>query len=364
MLAKIRDEMLSGNILVTGGLGFIGSHFIRRVLSTENDLTSIFNVDFMGYGSNPHNLKDVTDKRYRYFNTNINDKDALEELTKTTKLNTIVNFAAETHVDRSISNPEDFIDSNVNGVATLLDFCRVHDVDLFVQISTDEVYGDASGHKRLDEDAPLLPNSPYSASKAAADLLTRAYSKTYSLKTIITRCSNNFGPNQFPEKLIPKTVISALRGSPIPVYGDGNQTREWIFVYDHVDAVLKVVARGKRGEIYNISSSHEMSNIDLVTKILNILHSSNIGINASIKHVEDRPGHDRRYSLDSSKTKEDTGWKPSFSFDFALEQTVNWYINNDWWWTPLLKEGVLDSHPWKRDWRGNRVQNTWKKKES
>ena len=348
-------KLILGNILVTGGLGFIGSHFIRQILSKENSFSSIINVDFMGYGSNLNNLKGITDTRYRYVNTSINNKEALEALAKTTEINMIVNFAAETHVDRSISNPTEFIDSNVNGVVSLLEFCRLHDVQLFVQISTDEVYGDATGRKHLEEDSPLAPNSPYSASKAAADLLTRAYNKTYGLKTIITRCSNNFGPNQFPEKLIPKAIISALKGLPIPIYGDGRQIREWIYVNDHVDAILKVITKGELGEIYNISSAHEMSNIDVVTKIKEILHRSNIGINVQIKHVQDRPGHDRRYSLNSSKVNKDLWWRPSYSFDFALEQTVKWYINNDWWWIPLLKDKVLDHHPWKMDWKGKRV---------
>jgi len=185
--------------------------------------------------------------------------------------------------------------------------------------------------------------------------LTRAYNKTYGLKTIITRCSNNFGPNQFPEKLIPKTIIRALKGLPIPIYGDGSQRREWIYVNDHVDAILKVIAKGKPGEIYNITSSHEMSNIDVVTKIGDILQSSNIGKDVRIKHVEDRPAHDRRYSLNSSKLKKDLGWRPSFSFDSALEQTVKWYINNDWWWKPLLKYNVLDHQPWKIDWKGRQA---------
>jgi len=344
-----------GNILVTGGLGFIGSHFIRQILSKECSSNSIINVDFMGYGSNLNNLQGITDTRYRYVNSNINNKEALEALAKTTEINMIVNFAAETHVDRSIANPTEFIDSNVNGVVSLLEFCRLHDVQLFVQISTDEVYGDATGRKHLDEDSLLTPNSPYSASKAAADLLTRAYNKTYGLKTMITRCSNNFGPNQYPEKLIPKTIIRALKGLPIPIYGDGSQIREWIYVNDHVDAILKVITKGKIGEIYNITSSHEMSNIDVVTKIRDILNDSNIGINVRIEHVEDRPAHDRRYSLDTSKIKKDLGWGPSFSFEFALEQTVKWYINNDRWWTPLLEDEILDYHPWKIDWKGKRA---------
>jgi dTDP-glucose 4,6-dehydratase len=344
-----------GNILVTGGLGFIGSHFIRQILSREYSYNSIINVDFMGYGSNLDNLKVITDTRYRYINANINNKEALETLAKSTEINIIVNFAAETHVDRSISNPREFVDSNVNGVVSLLEFCRLHDVQLFVQISTDEVYGDATGHKPFDEDSPLRPNSPYSASKAAADLLTMGYNKTYGLKTIITRCSNNFGPNQFPEKLIPKTIIRAVKGVPIPIYGDGSQRREWIYVNDHVDAILKVITKGKLGEIYNITSSDEMSNIGLVAKIGNILESTNVGINVRIKHVQDRPAHDRRYSLSSSKIKNDLGWRPSFPFNVALEQTVKWYIDNEWWWTPLLNDRVLDEQPWKIDWKGKRV---------
>ena len=348
-------KLLLGNILITGGLGFIGSHFIRHTLSTDSSLSSIINVDNMGYGSNLNNLRGITDTRYRYVNININNEEALQALAKTTEISTVVNFAAETHVDRSISNPTEFIDSNVNGVVSLLEFCRLHDVELFVQISTDEVYGDATGREQLDEDSPLMPNSPYSASKAAADLLTRAYNKTYGLKTIITRCSNNFGPNQFPEKLIPKTIIRALKGLPIPIYGDGKQIREWIYVNDHVDAILNVITKGKPGEIYNITSSHEMSNIDVVTTIRDILQNANIGIDVRIEHVEDRPAHDRRYSLNSSKLKKDLGWSPSFSFASALEQTVKWYINNDWWWTPLLKDNLLDYHPWKIDWKGKGV---------
>jgi len=347
-------KLLLGNILVTGGLGFIGSHFIRHTLSKESSFSSIINVDNMGYGSNIHNLKGIIDTRYRYVNTNINNIEELQALARTTEFSTVVNFAAETHVDRSISNPTEFVESNVNGVVSLLEFCRLHDVELFVQISTDEVYGDATGREHLDEDSPLMPNSPYSASKAAADLLTRAYNKTYGLKAIITRCSNNFGPNQFPEKLIPKAIIRALKGLPIPIYGDGNQIREWIYVNDHVDAILNVITKGKPGEIYNITSLHEMSNIDVVNKIRDILQSSS-GIDVRIEHVEDRPAHDRRYSLNSSKIKKDVGWSPSFSFASALEQTVKWYINNDWWWTPLLKDNLLDYQPWKIDWKGKGV---------
>jgi dTDP-glucose 4,6-dehydratase len=338
-----------GNILVTGGLGFIGSHFIRQILTTKDlsSINSLTNIDFMGHGSNLDNLTDIIDTRYRCIKANIKNKEALEFVARTAAgdIDIIVNFAAETHVDRSISNPAEFVDSNLNGVVSLLEFCRLHDVSLFVQISTDEVYGDATGGEHFDENSPLIPNSPYSASKAAADLLTRAYNKTYGVKTVITRCSNNFGPNQFPEKLIPKTIIRALRGLPIPLYGDGRQIREWIYVNDNVDAILKVVKNGKSGEIYNITSSNEITNIEVVSKIIDILHNSNVGKRVKIEYVYDRPAHDRRYSSDSSKIKKDLGWNPALSFDFALKQTIKWYIDNDRWWTPLLNHKALEDQP-------------------
>jgi dTDP-glucose 4,6-dehydratase len=347
--------LLTGNnIVVTGGLGFIGSHFIRRIATEYGIDNSVINIDFMGYGSNPENLKDLvsdTTKKYKFIKADTNDREALESIARSGNIDGIINFAAETHVDRSISNPREFIDSNVNGVISLLEFCRLREVPLFVQISTDEVYGDAAEGNHLDEDSPLRPSSPYSASKASADLLTMAYNKTYGLKTIITRCSNNFGPNQSPEKLIPKAVIRALRGFPIPIYGDGKQVREWIYVNDHIDAILKVITNGKSGEIYNISSSNEISNIQLVSKIRDMLQTHKDGIKVQIEHVQDRPGHDKRYSLDCSKIKRDLGWKPVYSFDIALEQTINWYVNNEWWWAPLLTDKVLSNQPWKLEWK-------------
>jgi dTDP-glucose 4,6-dehydratase len=350
------------NVVVTGGLGFIGSHFIRRLLSKEYGVkNSVINIDFMGYGSNINNLKDiVTDatekRRYKYFNANISNRQLLEEsLAHIEDIDVVVNFAAETHVDRSISNPTAFVDSNVNGVVSLLEFCRLYEVPLFVQISTDEVYGDASTIEEEEihfyEESPLKPNSPYSASKASADLLTMAYNKTYGLKTIITRCSNNFGPNQFPEKLIPKAVIRALKGLPVPIYGDGNQIREWIYVNDHVDAILKVIMEGKHGQIYNITSSTEINNIQVVSKIREKLLSINPDIKVQVEYVRDRPGHDRRYSLDCSKIQRELLWRPVYSFDFALEQTIKWYINNGWWWTPLLTDNVLNPQPWELEWK-------------
>jgi dTDP-glucose 4,6-dehydratase len=309
----------------------------------------------MGYGSNINNLKDTvtdsTEKKYKYIKANINSKEALESIARIAGIDVIINFAAETHVDRSISNPTEFVGSNVNGVLSLLEFCRLHEVPLFIQISTDEVYGVAAEGTHLDEDSPLRPNNPYSASKASADLLTRAYNRTYGLKTIITRCSNNFGPNQFPEKLIPKAVACALNGLPISIYGDGRQIRQWIYVKDHVNAILKVIRDGKSGEIYNITSSCEISNIEVVSKIRRILQRMKPGMDVEFKHVQDRPGHDRRYSLDGSKIKRELGWKPTYSFDFALEDTIKWYINNDWWWIPLLTDNVLNPQPWELEWK-------------
>jgi dTDP-glucose 4,6-dehydratase len=338
-----------GNVLVTGGLGFIGSHFIRRMLTAKKygDINSVINIDFVGYGANLNNLKGFNYPGYRHINANINNREQLESIARTAAegIDVLVNFAAETHVDRSISNPTAFVDSNVNGVASLLEFCRLHDVGLFVQISTDEVYGDATGGKQFHEDSPLEPNSPYSASKAAADLLTRAYNKTYGLRTVITRCSNNFGPNQFPEKLIPKAIIRTLKGLPIPIYGDGRQIREWIYVNDHIDALLEVITNGKAGDVYNITSSNEFSNIEIVSKIGHILQNSNAAAQGKIEYVQDRPAHDRRYSLDSSKIRKELGWKPAYPFDFALERTIKWYINNDWWWTPLSTNRVSKLNP-------------------
>jgi dTDP-glucose 4,6-dehydratase len=336
------------NVLVTGGLGFIGSHFIRQILTKEKQkISSVTNIDFIGYGSHRDNLKDVNDTRYKYIKANINNKEALESVGAAEDIDTIVNFAAETHVDRSISNPTEFVDSNVIGVLSLLEFCRLNDVQLFVQISTDEVYGDATDRRRLDEDSPLKPNSPYSASKASADLLTRAYNKTYGIKTVITRCSNNFGPNQFPEKLIPKTIIRALKGLSIPLYGDGQQIREWLYVKDHVNAIIKVITKGKSGEIYNISSSSELSNVVLVNRIAGIVERYSPAVDIMIEYVKDRPGHDTRYSLDSSKINEELNWEPIYSFDSSLEETVRWYIDNEWWWTSLLTDKVLEVQPWR-----------------
>jgi dTDP-glucose 4,6-dehydratase len=337
-----------GNLLVTGGLGFIGSHFIRQALG---QCESLINVDYAGYGSNPGNLKDIRhDAKYRHARADIN---RVKPAARAKKIDAVINFAAETHVDRSIANPAEFVHSNVNGTLALLEFCRLHDVKRFVQISTDEVYGDATGQGHLDEDHPVKPSNPYSASKAAADLLVKSYNRTYGLDAVITRCSNNFGPNQFPEKLIPKTIIRSIKGLPVPIYGDGMQVREWIFVKDHVNAILEIIRRGRPGAVYNISSSTEIANIDLVNRISRILAKR--GVAARIEHVPDRPGHDRRYSLDSTKISSETGWKPSYSLDSALEYTVHWYLDNEWWWKPLVTRSVLHPQPWTLNWKNKRT---------
>jgi dTDP-glucose 4,6-dehydratase len=345
--------MKMGNILVTGGLGFIGSHFVRMMLSKDkHDISHIINLDYGGYGSNPDNLLDVQkDSRYQHVDANINDTQVLDSLAQNHDIDAVVNFAAETHVDRSIANPSSFLASNTNGVVSLLEFCRTQDIPLYVQVSTDEVYGDAFGKESLDEKTGLQPNSPYSASKASGDLFVKAYTRTYGLGTAITRCSNNFGPNQFPEKLIPKTIIRALRNLAIPIYGDGKQSREWLYVEDHVAAVAQVIEKGRKtGEVYNISSSTEVTNVEIVDRISNLLAKYK-GTQTQIEHVPDRPGHDRRYSIDCSKIAKEVDWRPAHPFDKALDQTVKWYLDNEWWWKPLVNESVLHPQPWTLSWK-------------
>ncbi len=258
----------------------------------------------------------------------------------------IVNFAAESHVDRSISNPKPFIETNVVGTYTLLEAARKND-KLFIHVSTDEIYGEAEGEKSFTEDDLITPRNPYSATKAAADHLVGAYNNTYGLKCIITRCTNNFGPYQFPEKLIPKTIIRAHRGLKIPLYGDGLQIRSWIYVIDHVEAIESLVSKGKSGQIYNITAWDEIANKTIVEKILELMKKST----ELIEYVGDRPGHDKRYSIDASKIQKEIGWKPRYQFDQALSETVQWYQNNPQWWEPLADEKTLHPQPWTLDWK-------------
>ncbi len=332
------------NLLVTGGLGFIGSNFVRYILNKYDDI-NIVNYDAMFYGSNPNNLSDVSnDSRYSFVKGDIRDLSKLKETIKKYEISHIVNFAAETHVDRSISNPLSFFETNIFGVINLLEITRDFGIESFLQVSTDEVYGSANGVSFRETDA-LNPSSPYSSSKASADLIVKSYVTTYGVNAKITRCTNNYGPYQFPEKLIPKTIIRTLMGLKIPIYGKGDQIRDWLYVLDHCSAIDLVLNKGKKGEIYNISAGEEKKNIEVVEKILELLGRTQ----SLIEFVEDRPGHDVRYSLDSTKIKS-LGWKPKVSFSEGIKYTVEWYKENESWWKPLIDDKVLSKTPWKLKW--------------
>jgi len=332
------------NLLVTGGLGFIGGNFIHNRLSSFPD-TNVLNLDSMSYGANPRSLEDLNaNLRYRFEKCNVMDTKRVGEIAS--QIDVIVNFAAETHVDRSISNPKVFLESNVIGTHSLLEVARKGNVQKFVQISTDEVYGSASGIASFNENSLLNPSSPYSASKAAADLFVMSYQSTYGLPAVILRCTNNFGPYQFPEKFIPKIIIRSLLGKQIPVYGNGLQVRDWIYVTDFCDAINSAIEHGSIGTIYNVSPGNELPNIEVVKKILSFLKKP-IDM---ISYVEDRPGHDQRYSLNSRAIRENLGWSPRHQFEDALRATVNWYLSNENWWKPLLDDKILSATPWKEKW--------------
>jgi len=320
------------NILVTGGAGFIGSNFIHYLL-TEYDDIKVVNYDKLTYAGNLDNLKDIEhDSRYIFVKGDICDAALVETVIKKEDINQIVNFAAESHVDRSITSPEVFIKTDVLGAFTLLESCRKHDIEKYIQISTDEVYGSIEQGSFKETD-PLHPSSPYSASKASADLLVNAYHITYNLPIIITRSSNNFGPYQYPEKLIPFFIIRALKNDYLPVYGDGLNVRDWLYVEDNCRAIDIVRKKGKASEIYNIGADNEHSNIEITRIILEELNKPQTLIN----YVKDRLGHDRRYSINSDKIKK-LGWNPLFSKDFinALKKTIQWYISNESWWINLI----------------------------
>jgi dTDP-glucose 4,6-dehydratase len=317
------------SILVTGGCGFIGSNFIRYLLGKQRS-TTIFNLDKLTYAGNPANLRDIApDGRYRFIHGDICDPGLVKNLLQREKIRTIIHFAAESHVDRSISDASDFIRTNVLGTFTLLDAALSAHVDRFIHISTDEVYGSTRKGSFRETD-PLNPSSPYSSSKASSDLIARSYCITHGLPVLITRCTNNYGPYQYPEKLIPLFVTNLLEGKKIPVYGTGENVRDWIHVLDHCRAIDCVLNQGTPGEIYNIGSDNERSNIDITQMILNALGKDE----SCIEYVKDRLGHDFRYSLDSSKLKS-LGWRPEYSFEKGLRETVEWYTANEWWWHPL-----------------------------
>lgn len=314
-------------ILVTGGAGFIGGNFVRHVLINYPSY-EIVNFDVLSYAGNLENVRDVqSNPNYKLVVSDIRDAKALEE-TLGDRFDVIVNFAAESHVDRSIIDPQAFTRTNILGTHVLLEAARKAGVKKFVQVSTDEVYGTLGQTGYFSEDSPLLPNSPYSASKAGADCLVRAYHETYGMNVNITRCSNNYGPYQFPEKLIPLMIINALHDSPLPVYGDGLNVRDWLHVEDHCRAIDLVLHNGRDGEVYNVGGNNEHTNIEIVQAILNQLDKPE----SLIQFVEDRLGHDRRYAIDASKIRNELGWEPRYTFDKGLRETIQWYVDNPEWW--------------------------------
>jgi len=317
-------------ILVTGGAGFIGSNFIRYMI--KNYDYKIINLDKLTYAGNLENLKGIENHpNYRFIKGDIADRQLVDEIFKE-GIDFVVNFAAESHVDRSIEDPEIFLKTNVMGTQVLLDASKKYGTKKFIQISTDEVYGSLDNGGYFTEETPLSPNSPYSASKASADLLVRAYYKTYGLPVNITRCSNNYGPYQFPEKLIPLMIINALSDRELPVYGDGLNIRDWLYVEDHVRAIDMVLHRGRIGEVYNIGGNNERANIEVVKLILKELGKPESLIN----FVKDRPGHDRRYAIDATKIKKELGWEPKVKFEDGIKMTIKWYIENKDWWQNII----------------------------
>ena len=319
-------------ILVTGGAGFIGSNFINYILKSRDDYF-IVNLDKLTYAGNLENLKEVeSNKNYTFIKGDITNSDLVSYIFEKYKIKYVINFAAESHVDRSISGSEIFFRTNVIGTNVLLEASRRFEVERFLQISTDEVYGSLNATGLFTEQTPLSPNSPYSASKAAADMMVQAFSHTYGLPIVITRCSNNYGPLQFPEKLIPLMILNALQNKKLPVYGDGLNVRDWIYVIDHNKAVELVFEKGRLGEVYNIGASNEMPNLEIIKLILlNLKKGQDL-----IQFVNDRPGHDRRYAIDSTKIQTQLGWKPEFQFDSAIQQTIEWYLNNKYWWERII----------------------------
>jgi len=311
-------------LLVTGGCGFIGSNFVRHMLGQHKDL-QIINFDALTYAGNLDNLDDVKDHRYEFVRGDITSAADVAAVMK--KVQFVVHFAAESHVDRSITGPEVFARTNVLGTQILLDHARANSIERFVHVSTDEVYGSLGKEGYFTEETPLAANSPYSASKAGSDLLVRAYHHTFGFPGIITRCSNNYGPYQFPEKLIPLMISNALEDKPLPVYGDGMNVRDWLYVEDHCRAINVVLSKGKAGEVYNIGGHNEWHNIDIVKLILKELGKPE----SLISFVTDRLGHDRRYAIDAAKIKRELGWEPSVRFEDGIKATIDWYLKNKVW---------------------------------
>lgn len=330
------------NVLITGGAGFIGSNFVQYMLNQQKDIALLVNLDLLTYAGNLENLKAVEqDPRYHFVKGDIRDKALVEELFQKYDFDTVVHFAAESHVDRSIVEPEIFLTTNIVGTQTLLDASKRHwklEPDnkysreykpgvRYLQVSTDEVYGALGKTGMFRETTPLSPNSPYSASKASADMVVRAYHETYGMPVNITRCSNNYGPYQFPEKLIPLMIHNAQEDKPLPIYGDGMQIRDWLHVADHCAAIATVLEKGKIGEVYNIGGNNEKANLEIVRLILAELGKPE----SLITYVQDRPGHDRRYAIDNTKITTELGWKPAYTFEQGIHETIQWYLGNREW---------------------------------
>lgn len=326
------------NLLVTGGAGFIGSNFVRYILEKYPNY-KVVNYDLLTYAGNLENLKEVENHpNYIFVKGSINNRELVDYLVKTHKIDVIVNFAAESHVDRSITDPSIFLKTNVLGTQALLDVAKANNIKKYIQISTDEVYGTLGETGYFTEETPLAPNSPYSASKASADLMVRAYHETYGLNVNITRCSNNYGPYHFPEKLIPLMITNALEGKELPIYGDGKNIRDWLHVKDHCAAIDLVIHKGKPGEVYNIGGHNERTNNEIVHFIV-----EKLGVSKDlIKYVSDRPGHDRRYAIDPTKIMNELGWKPQYTFETGIVETIQWYIDHQDWWKNIKSGEYMD----------------------
>lgn len=316
------------NLFVTGGAGFIGSNFVRYMVKKYPN-NHIVNYDLLTYAGNLENLRDIENEpNYTFVKGNIRNRELVDFIIKEHKIDVIVNFAAESHVDRSISEPDLFTKTNMLGTQVLLDAARENKISKYVQISTDEVYGSLGETGYFTEETPISPNSPYSASKAAGDLLVKAYHETYGLNVNITRCSNNYGPYHFPEKLIPLMVTNAIEGKELPIYGDGKNIRDWLHVEDHCSAIDLVIHKGEPGEVYNIGGHNERTNNEIVHLIV-----EKLGVSKDlIKYVDDRLGHDRRYAIDPAKIMTQLGWKPKYTFDTGIVETIQWYLDNQTWW--------------------------------
>ncbi len=340
------------NILVTGGAGFIGSNFVRYMINKYDDYR-IVNLDLLTYAGNLENLKGIEEnKNYRFIKGSITDKELIENIFKKENIDCVINFAAESHVDRSIEDPEIFVKTNVLGTQILLDIAKnnwmIGKDELgypmykegvkYLQVSTDEVYGALGKTGMFTETTPLSPNSPYSSSKASSDMIVRAYSETFKLPINITRCSNNYGPYQFPEKLIPLMIANCLNEKDLPVYGDGMQIRDWLHVKDHCAAIDTVLHKGQLGEVYNVGGNNEKANIEIVKIIIDTLGKSE----ELIKYVQDRLGHDRRYAIDNKKITTELGWEPEYTFEEGIKETIQWYLDNADWWEHIISGEYME----------------------